>query len=225
MANNFYGAILLTGGATGALDAIDGAGLADLDAAMVQTDGKVYFYSLDSTSGAAEASPGIIAPDTNPGTKRWILQMNEGAYIRLHDSKATTVAGGTFTQDAWQKRTITEDQDTGNFVSVASSVITLEAGTYDCLIKCIGYDVNQHQARLRNTADTATTLVGTSEYCAGTDNISNSSVIQGRFTIAAQKTFEIQHRCALTKTTNGFGVANSFGENEIYTVAEFWKVG
>ena len=74
MANNFYPATGLIGGAAGDLDNIDGAGLADGDGAVVITDGIAYLYHLDATSAAGEASPGIIAPDDNPGDKRWILQ-------------------------------------------------------------------------------------------------------------------------------------------------------
>lgn len=224
MANNFYGAILLTGGATGALDAIDGAGLVDLDAAIVQTDGAVYFYHLDATSGAAESSPGVVSPDDNAGTKRWILQkVRANGYIRLHDSKASTTNGGTFTSGAWRKRDITEDQDEGNNVSVASSVITLEAGTYDCFIRCPAFSVNTHKGRLRNTSDGEDTIIGSNAYAFSSSG-SSDSVIQGRFTITAQKNFEIQHQCATTKTTNGMGVPfTASGNNEIYTVAEFWK--
>lgn len=145
-------------------------------------------------------------------------------YIRLHDSKATTTDGGTFTQGDWRKRTVTEDQDTGSNVSVASSVITLEAGTYDCLIRCPAFRVDSHQVRLRNTTDGATTLVGSSAFTNDVEAVQTDSFVQGRFTIAAQKTFEIQHRCSNTQATFGFGAANDFGENEIYTVAEFWKV-
>lgn len=61
------------GGVAGALDSVDGNLLTDLDAAVVVTATKVYFYSLDDNSGVGEAIPDIIAPDTNPGTKRWIL--------------------------------------------------------------------------------------------------------------------------------------------------------
>ncbi len=225
MANNIYGAILVNGGATGALDAIDGAGLADLDSAIVQTDGAIYFYSLDATSGAAESSPDIISPDSNPGTKRWILQnVNSGGYIKLHDSKASGTQGGTFTSGAWQKRTVTEDQDTGNNASVASSVITLEAGTYDCFITCPAHDVDTHQTRLRNTSDGTSTIMGSSEFSGASDITTTHSFVRGRFTITAQKTFEIQHQCLTTNATNGFGVGASFGENVIFTVAEFWKV-
>ena len=84
MPNNFYGAIALTGGTAGALDAIDGANLNDLDAAFVQILNKVYSYTLDDDSGVAESSPDVISPDTNAGTKRWILQGAEfGGFVTL----------------------------------------------------------------------------------------------------------------------------------------------
>lgn len=73
MASKIYGAIALTGGASGALDAISGADLIDLDMAFVVVGGIHYIYYLDADSAAAESSPYIIAPDTDGGDKRWIL--------------------------------------------------------------------------------------------------------------------------------------------------------
>lgn len=70
---NFYPAIGLIGGAEGDLDAIDGEDLIDGAGALVIVDGDAYLYRLDAVSGADELSPYIIAPDINPGTKRWIL--------------------------------------------------------------------------------------------------------------------------------------------------------
>jgi len=64
----------LTGGGAGALDGQDGAALAQGDMAVVMVSGSLYHYELNATSGATESSPGIIAPDANAGTKRWILQ-------------------------------------------------------------------------------------------------------------------------------------------------------
>lgn len=71
--SNFRGAKSLVGGGFGALDAIDGADLVDDDGAVVITDILVYYYHLNATSGEEESPPEIIAPDTNPGDKRWIL--------------------------------------------------------------------------------------------------------------------------------------------------------
>jgi len=63
----------LTGGGDTALDNLDGSTLQHDDSALVVTSSYAYFYKLDATSGAPENSPNIIAPDSNPGTKRWVL--------------------------------------------------------------------------------------------------------------------------------------------------------
>lgn len=70
---NGYGAIALTGGTAGALDAINGALLSDGDTAIVATGTRVYVYSLDADSAAVESSPAVISPDSNAGDKRWVL--------------------------------------------------------------------------------------------------------------------------------------------------------
>ena len=62
----------LIGGGTGALDAEDGAGLSDKDAAVIITPSGAHFYTLDADSGLAEDSPNVIKPDVNAGLKRWI---------------------------------------------------------------------------------------------------------------------------------------------------------
>ena len=74
MAAKLYYRQVLTGGTSDALDGIDGAVLANLDGCMVFDGVNSYFYTLNGTSGAAEASPDIIKPDLNPGDKRWELQ-------------------------------------------------------------------------------------------------------------------------------------------------------
>lgn len=71
---------LLTGGTSDALDGIDGNTLNDGDICEVFASNIWYCYVLDADSGAAESSPDIIAPDTNPGSKRHILQS-----IRVQD--------------------------------------------------------------------------------------------------------------------------------------------
>ena len=70
----------LTGGIADALDSIPGSTLIGTDCALVTvpSTGIAYLYLCDISSGAAESSPDVIAPDTNAGDKRWILQ---NAYI------------------------------------------------------------------------------------------------------------------------------------------------
>ena len=84
MARKMYWADHLTGGDEGALDAIDGAGLASAAGALVLNMTDAYFYSLDDDLAGSEASPTVISPDTNAGDKRWVLQrlVGSGATIR-----------------------------------------------------------------------------------------------------------------------------------------------
>ena len=64
----------ITGGTATDLDGIDGDNLLDADMTFVTLTNVLYPYLLDDDSGAVESSPDIIAPDTNPGNKRWLLQ-------------------------------------------------------------------------------------------------------------------------------------------------------
>jgi len=76
MASKIYFRQALTGGTADALDGIDGAVLADQDAALVITSEWSYIYHLNAESGQAESSPDIIAPDINAGDKRWIRKQS-----------------------------------------------------------------------------------------------------------------------------------------------------
>lgn len=145
-------------------------------------------------------------------------------YIHIRDEKADNTDGGTFTLGAWRTRDLnTELDDTGEDAALAANQITLEAGTYRCLISCPAYRVDAHKARLYNITDGATILGGTSERAAAAITATNKSIIVGRFTIAAQKVLEVQHYCIASMTTSGFGWAANVGVNEVYTEVELWK--
>lgn len=74
MSVTVYKKTALTGGGASALDGINGSSLLDGDLAFVTVGNVFYAFILDDDSGATESSPDVIAPDTNPGTKRWIMQ-------------------------------------------------------------------------------------------------------------------------------------------------------
>ncbi len=92
MANKiYYSKILLTGGGATALDSIDGAGLVDGDFATVTISKALYLYKLNATLGGAESSPNLILPDTNPGTKVWVLQ----GLVQAPQATGFSLTGGT----------------------------------------------------------------------------------------------------------------------------------
>lgn len=157
-----------------------------------------------------------------PGT--WRQVGGTPPYANFQDQKAQNTAGGTFTSGAWQTRTLnTTQSNTASIASLSSNQLTLAAGTYRVQIKAPAAGVNWHQARLQNITDTTTTLLGTVEEAGGAaTGVTTSSWVSGRFTIAASKVFEVQHRCTLTTATQGFGTPGNI-TTEVYTVIEIWK--
>ena len=142
-------------------------------------------------------------------------------YIQIIDSKASGNDGQSLAAGGWRKRDLTNEvSDTGSDASIASSQITLAAGTYECRIWCPVYDVNEFISRLYNVTDASVEILGT---CGnGVANITSPGWIMGRFTIADTKVFQIQTYPGDSATTGDD--AGISGINNIYTVAEFWKI-
>lgn len=142
-------------------------------------------------------------------------------YILIREEQSSGVNGGTFTSGAWRTRPLnTEVEDTGNNASIASNQITLAAGTYRTQGWASTFSVGRHKAKLRNISDNTDTIIGSSEL--NSNNVTRSK-IEGRFTIASSKVFEIQHRCQTTQASIGMGVSCDFGVLEVYLAIEFWK--
>lgn len=147
-------------------------------------------------------------------------------YAKISDAQTGGVAGGTFTSGANRTRVLnTVDIDSQSILSLSSNQFTLQAGTYRIHASAPAFFVINHQAILYNITNSAVVLIGTSEYSSATntDGVMTRSIVCGEFTIATAKTFEIQHRCSATKTTDGLGVAAGMN-SEVYTVVEIWKV-
>ena len=146
-------------------------------------------------------------------------------FISIQDQKSSGTDGGTFTSGAWRTRTLnTLVNDGTGSVTLASSQITLPAGTYEAYIAAPAVDVDHHQARLQNVTDAVTVLLGTSELSAGSSNATTKSFMADEFTIGASKLLEVQHRCQSTSGgTYGMGSPSAFG-TEVYTIVVFRKV-
>lgn len=182
-------------------------------------DGMVTVAGTPTTGGQIGYASNSLTHHNGTGVATIETTLNQG-FIILQDQKASGTDGGTFTSAAWRTRDLnTEVVDTGNHCTLAANQFTLVAGTYRIQAGASGYAVGGHKLRLQNITDAATTLVGNNTVSTATGaSTNNTAQLFGRFTIAASKTFELQHQCGTTKTTNGFGLAHSFAStSEIYT--------
>lgn len=113
---NSYRRYTLTGGGSGSLDALDGTALASGDIALtVDANNVLYPHKLDPASGAAESSPDVVAPDTNAGTKRWILSAIFAKLVNgltlAAQAVGFTIAGGTTSKTLTVEDTSLVNQD------------------------------------------------------------------------------------------------------------------
>ena len=116
----------------------------------------------------------------------------------------------------------TEIADPDGIVSLSSNQFTLQAGSYYIHAAAPGHRMNQHQARLYNATDGAVVQYGMSAHSSDGNSGNSIAHVYARVTISGAKAFEIQHRCSNTDG-EGFGLANSFGNNQIYTLVEIFK--
>jgi hypothetical protein len=135
----------------------------------------------------------------------------------FNETQASGTAGGTFTSGSYVKRTLNTtvvNNITG--CSIASSVITLPAGTYFVSAIAPALQVSNHKLRLQNTSDATTIAIGTNGSTAAANTVQTNATLVTCFTLAASKTIELQHRCATTAASYGLGTQNGFSVSEIY---------
>jgi len=147
-------------------------------------------------------------------------------YILIRDEKPLNTNGGSAIAGLQTRVLTTIVTDTGSHASLSSNQITLAAGTYEMQITCPAYQVLRHRARLYNVSFGVTLGWGTSEYTSSSDGVMSSSLVIGRFTLPAAAVLEVQHYCQQARGSGlGLGVASNLGTDEVYTVAEFRRVG
>ena len=142
----------------------------------------------------------------------------------FNETQASGTNGGTATSGSWFKRTLNTTVQNGiTGCSIASSVITLPAGTYSVLALAPNYKTDKSQFRLQNTTDATTIIYGTSNIAAAGANTGMTGTVQAYFTLAASKDIELQNRVESTFATYGLGLAASFG-GEVYSTIQITKV-
>lgn len=165
----------------------------------------------------------------------WVQQATQAALtaavaasqqlIHVRDEKASGTQGGTFTAGSYIARALNVVKtNTISGASLASNRITLPAGEYEIEASAPAYAVGLHKALLYNVSTAANLLIGTGEISISTSATQTKSVVKGRFTLAGSHQLELRHRCQVSRANDGFGVAPSFGDVEVYAEALIRKI-
>ena len=165
--------------------------------------------------------------DTNGKLPSSVLPESSGsgsvkiAYVK--DVKASGVNGGTC-NTSWQTRDLNNLSGDSGVASVSGNVITLSAGTYHIDAQVPGYFAGVHMAKLVNAATGVEVSWGTNSHSHPSAGSLTHSVIQTKVTVTESLSLVIQHRCAIERLNQGFGLANGFGGPEVYTSVKIEKV-
>jgi len=193
------------------------------------------FVELNAPDAAGSNT--LTLPDGN-GTSGQYLQTNGSGGLswqtvtvpdaisvaRITDSKAQGTNGGTFTNGAWRTRDLnTIEEDPDSIVTLASNQFTLGAGTYLIQWSAPGFLINRHMTKLYDITNTADLAFGSSEYLGPASENMSASFGSDIVTLTANNTFEIQHRCQTTRSSNGFGVEANLAA-EKYTMVTIFKL-
>jgi len=147
--------------------------------------------------------------------------------LHIRDEKSAGTSGGSSVADTDNIRdlnTILTNEITG--ASLSSNQITLPAGTFYINAKAHAYATRQHRLLLQNVTDSSVTLLAMQSYNNITYLGHTASFLQGRFTISAQKTFELRHYTRDARASDGLGVSvgSVDSRTDVFADVQIWKV-
>ena len=200
------------------------AGLVTLNAGngilggTIQGNGGVIAVNIGTAAGQ------IPVIGSNGRLPASIIEGPKTVYIK--DIKPNGTHGGSCDpSNGWEQiRDLNNITGDTSFASISQNQITLAAGTYDFEAHAPAYLDGYHKAVLVNAQTNEFLLLGSN---ARSHNISGGmepSKIFGMIKITVPTTFVIKHRCSIILQTIGFGIATSFGVDEVYTQVKITKV-
>ena len=154
------------------------------------------------------------------------LQANSTQVAIFQDQKANGSNGGQASgTSAFQKRTLNATV-VNNIAgcSLASSVVTLTAGTYLANAVAQFYKTDSTQLRLRNTTAGTNLGVGQSYLISSATNIMNPVLLTAYFTLTASTTIELQYWVSTSTNASDLGVPAATSSGEVYATLTIQQV-
>ena len=168
----------------------------------IQDQAGTDFITTGTSSGLTLGS-GVTFPAGGTG--------NPISIAIISDQKDASTDGGDFNSGDWRTRDLnTEISDPDGIVSISSNQFTLSSGTYFLDAQAPAYRVDAHQLAIYDITAAAYLNYGPISQSRSTDQTVTTAFVSFIHTITANNVYEIRHRGAATKSSNGFGVSVSW---------------
>jgi hypothetical protein len=183
---------------------------------------------LDDDTFADDAADKVASQQSIKAYIATAIAAAAGQYACITDQKTQNTAGDALTATTWNKRTLnTEQANAISGLSLASSVITLPAGTYQinavAVVQRTGDNTVKSQLRLYDNTAAATLITGLSRHKDhGSGETPSINVhLAGQFTLSEESELELQN---YVDTNCSGGIAVNAGV-EVYAQVEIRKIG
>jgi len=149
----------------------------------------------------------------------------ESAMLHVQDQKSSGTEGGAASAGYQQRNLNTVLTNEISGASLSANRVTLPSGTYIVDAIAPAKVVNEHNVAWYNVTDSSYTLIGMSAFSvSGGGYAQTTSTVFGKFTISAEKVFELRHYAQTARSTDGFGNATADSQAERYAEVRIWKV-
>jgi hypothetical protein len=218
------------------LPALDGSALTNLPSSPVASvaglTGAIAAAALKTALSLVKADVGLANVDNTSDANKPVSTAQQTALnakmgapdVIIQEQQASGTNGGSFNSGARVARNLnTLVRNSGSLAFLSSKQFTLPAGSYFIEWGATGYACTTHKAFLRNVTDAADADIGTSAKSPSTYPSNTLSDGACFLSIAASKTFQIEHQCNVSESNDGFGIASGLG-TEIYSYVRIWKL-
>jgi hypothetical protein len=144
----------------------------------------------------------------------------------FNETQASNTLGGTSIATTWTKRTLnTSVYNTITGCSIASSVITLPAGTFYIEGSSPLFNTLRAKMKLRNTTAGTDAIIGISSYTGNSNQSQIDAKISGTVVTTASTNFEFQYYVGSAYASEGLGVASAIAStSEVYATIYIEKI-
>jgi hypothetical protein len=164
----------------------------------------------------------LICDSTSTSGVSW----NSSSYCIIRDQKTAGTSGGTFTSGDWRTRTlndITSYPIGQTDITLSGNIITLDTGVYTIEAICPGNRCGRHTSRIMDNDLNTVLLIGSVVDSTTSQDVTTLSITTGILTVSSTINIRIEHRCAVSRGTNGLGSASGF-QTEVYTQVKIEKI-
>ncbi len=175
-------------------------------------------------ASSSDFSAAVRAVNASMGSVRDSLRTEMSPFMKdeillVREEYPSGTNGGSFAAGAWRTRnlnTLSFNTMQDATFNPNSAVVTLQKGKYLVEGVAIAFCCGCNEASIHDSIRNSTLFSGINGWSHSTTPTTDRAMVRGLVDVASTANLSLQHRCTVTRNTDGLGRANSYGTPEVY---------